>query len=76
MSVLTVSMDSVMEKVKLVKVEKFLVVFELVPALKYSAIGQAFCWFLHAIFVSVGCATGKDGNFVITQNIKPLSSKV
>ena len=58
MSVLTVSMDSIMEKVKLVKVEKFLVKFELVSSLKYSAIGQAFCWFLHAIFTSVGCTRG------------------
>merc|ERR1712032_476966 len=44
--------------VKLVKIEKFFGKFELAPALKYSAVGQAFCWFLHAIFVSASCATG------------------
>ena len=59
MSCLTLSMDPIMEKVKLVKIEKFFGKFELAPALKYSAVGQAFCWFLHAIFVSASCATGK-----------------
>lgn len=66
MSTLTISMDSIMEKVKLVKVEKLFGKFNLDPALKYSAVGQSFCWLLHAIFVSASCYAGRFDKISIT----------
>ena len=69
--------DLIMEKIKLVKVEKFLGKFELVPALRYSAVGQAIGWFLHAIFVSVSCSsTGKFNLIFLAYVYLNLFSKV
>ena len=55
-------MEKIMEKVKLVKVDKFLGTFKLTPALKVGALGQAFAWFLYAIFISAFCS-GKGKRF-------------